>query len=277
MDPRDRDILRRDLRGGAPRRRRGRIGGGPRHPVAGRSPGLRRRGARAGQPGPRPHHRLGGRSRAGRRRHRPLAARRRGRHRRARSGRRAAGGRHLRQDPRVQPRPSAPRREPSRRPPFRAVARGPRPRAAVRRAAGERGAHHAARRSGLGRVPPAGPDPGRRRRRGIRQGGQAARPGVPGRAGHRAAGEGRTTRPLHVPPADAPGAGPRRPQPVRLLLQRAQDRGAAGSAAAPPTRPEPRPPSRTGPTWPAAFRTRPSTCSSPRPATRWRSWATAPP
>ena len=41
-----------------------------------------------------------------------------------------------------------------------------------------------------GRLPAAGAHPGRRRGRGVRQGGQAARPGLPRRAGDRAAGRG---------------------------------------------------------------------------------------
>ena len=48
-------------------------------------------------------------------------------------------------------------------------------------AAGERRPHHAARRARVGRVPAAGADARRRRRRGVRQGGQAARPRLSGR------------------------------------------------------------------------------------------------
>ena len=152
------------------------LAGGPRHSVPGRPSDIRRRGARAGEPRARPHHRLGRGSGAGRGGHRPPAARWHRRDRRARAGGRAAGRGDVWQDARLQPRRPADRGEPSRRPSLRPVARRPGARAAVRRAAGERRAHHAARRAGLGRVPAAGPDAGRRGRRGVRQGRQAARP-----------------------------------------------------------------------------------------------------
>ena len=67
------------------------------------------------------------------------------------------------------------RRAPSRGSPVRGDARGPDRVTAVRGAAGERRAHDAARRAGVGAVPAAGPDDRRCRRRGVRQGGEAAR------------------------------------------------------------------------------------------------------
>ena len=278
LDPRYRDILRRDLRGGAPRGRRRRLDRGPRDPLAGRASRLRRSGARAGEPGARPHHRLGGGPRARRRGDRPRPGRRRRRDRRSRPGRRPPRRRHLRQDARLQPRSPAAGRESPRRTSLRADARRPRPGAAVRGPAGERRAHHAARRAGLGRVPAAGADARRRRRRGVRQGGQAAGARLSRRSGDRAAGEGGGSRPLRLSPSHAPGSRARGTQPLRLLLQRAQDRGAAGGASR--RRPRPARPSRrrsaSGRTWLADFRTRRSTCWWRRRRTRSRRSATAP-
>ena len=148
--------------------------GGPRDPLAGRAPRLRRSGPRAGEPGARPHRRLGGGPRARRRGDRPRPGGRGRRDRRSRPRRRPPRRRHLRQDARLQPRSPAAGRESPRRASLRPDARRPRPRAAVRGPAGERRAHHAARRARLGRVPAAGADARRRRRRGVRQGGQAA-------------------------------------------------------------------------------------------------------
>ena len=73
--PRHRDVLRRDLRRRAPH---GDGAGGrarlARHPLPGRAPDLRRRGARAGQPRPRAGDRLGGGPGPGRRRDRARAS-----------------------------------------------------------------------------------------------------------------------------------------------------------------------------------------------------------
>ena len=130
-------------------------------------------------------------------------------------------------------------REPSRGPSLRAVARGPRARAALRGAAGERRAHHAARRARLGRVPPAGPDAGRRRRRGVRQGGQAARARLSRRPGDRAARRRRAIRAASPSPgrcsrswsATGPTATPSRSADSRPPCC-ARSRGAAHGRAA---------------------------------------------
>ena len=96
------------------------------------------------------------------------------------------------------------------------------------------------------RVPPDRPHPRRRGGRGLRQGGQAARPRLPGRAGDRPRVQGRQRsrlRPAAVqdhaqgPHAGAgrhPSAGVREGAraPRRLQLQRPQDRRAAAGAGA---------------------------------------------
>ena len=84
----------------------------------------------------------------------------------------------------------------------------------------------------------------------------------------RLAREGNPGR-FRFPTTDAGRPRARRTVALRLLLQRAQDRGAAcgeGRAAG-----------RThGPTWRGAFRMPPSTCSPPRRRMRWKRWVTRP-
>ena len=125
---------------------------------------------------------------------------------------------------------------------------------------------------GLGRVPAAGADARRRRRRGVRQGGQAARARLSRRAGDRAAGAARDDPAASAFPVPCCQELERDgTQPLRLLLQRAQDRGAARGAAEPTRR---RAADRADGCVAAASRTRPSTCWSRRPRTRSRRSAT---
>ena len=72
-------------------------------------------------------------------------------------------------------------------------------------------------------------------------------PRLPGRAGHRPAGDGGRPRGDRLPPADARRG-------LRLLLQRAQDGGRSTTCASTPTS--------ARPTWPPRSRRRSSTCSS---------------
>ena len=138
----------------------------------------------------------------------------------ARRGRRGQGVRAGRRqaDLRRQPPRRARRRRHARaRPAARAGDRAAGLRRALVAAAGRRhhGRRHAARR-----------DHRRRGRRGVRQGGPAARHGVPGRAGHRPCGPRRRRRVDRVPARAHRAEGPGR-APVRLLLLRAEDRGRA--------------------------------------------------
>ena len=87
------------------------------------------------------------------------------------------------------------RRESSRGASLLAVHREPaRGRVSVRRADRQRRPHAAGPCAGLGPLHQAGLDRGRRGGRGVRQGGEAARPAVSGRAGNRAGGDARETR-----------------------------------------------------------------------------------
>ena len=81
-----------------------------------------------------------------------------------------------------------------------------------------------------GRVPAARPDARRRRRRSVRQGGQPARARLSRRPSDRAARARGTAGSVPVPATHAPGARPRRAEPLRLLVQRTQDGGAPGRA-----------------------------------------------
>ena len=72
-------------------------------------------------------------------------------------------------------------------------------------------------------VDAAGLDHRRRRRRGVRQGGPAARPAVPGRTAHRPGGGLRLVGGDRLPARAVLAARPRA-APLRLLLLRAQDR-----------------------------------------------------
>ena len=155
------------------------------------------------------------------------ARRRRDRgHQRARPGRRAAGRRRRRQGARARAGQAAVRRQP----PGRARRRRPaRARPAARARAWRcwsRGGHSSlllvedvtARRRAARR------HHRRRGRRGVRQGGPAARPAVPGRPAHRP-GRARRRPGAHRLPARAdrpPGPGA---APLRLLVLRAEDRG----------------------------------------------------
>ena len=85
----------------------------------------------------------------------------------------------------------------------------------------------------------------------------------------RLAREGRAGT-VQVSPPDAAGDGPPGRAAVRLLLQRAQDRGAARGAA------EHGPRRATAPTWRSRSRTPRSTCWSRRRRTRSTRWATRP-
>ena len=86
---------------------------------------------------------------------------------------------------------------------------------------------------GLRPLPAPRADPRRRRRRGLRQGGQAARPALPGRRGHRPAGAGGRSTRRAVP------QGHRQGRTARLQLLRPQD-------GAPPPREEARRPGGAG-------------------------------
>src|SRR5207247_2354322 len=160
--------------------------------------------------GPRAHRSRGDLDRRGRRRGDP-GARPRGR---------PAGGRRVRQGPRLRRGARADRRAPHGGSPVRAGDRRSRSGAAVRRTARVGRSHAVARRPGLGALPPAGPDARRRGGRGVRQGRDAAWPRVSRGASDRAAGPARRPGALHVPARDA---GRR----VRVLVLRAQDRRAA--------------------------------------------------
>ena len=182
-----RDVVRRDLRGVASNR--GRPLGARRtgDSLAGHPPRVRRRCSRAGEPGARAVDRLGGRARPGRRRNRPPAGGRHRRHRRTGTRRRAARRPHVREDARLHPRPAIRRREPHGGASLRPHARGSGAGSPVRGTARERRPHHVARRPGVGGVPAAGADTRRRRRRGLRQGLQTPRPGLPRRTRDRTA------------------------------------------------------------------------------------------
>ena len=195
--------------------------------------------------------------------HRRGAAGRRGRgrgHRRARADRRAAGRGGRGQGLRGGLGRAAVRGEP----PVRARRGGhpaARPAAAVPGPAGLRRALQPARRARPGRPGhPARRHHRRRRGRGVRQGGPAARAAVPRRPAHRPGG------PRRRPGGDRlPARADRTPRrAVRLLLLRAEDRGGPARRGAAAGR-RPRCRSRT---WRPASRRPWSTCSPPRRCAR---------
>src|SRR5229473_5108047 len=84
--------------------------------------------------------------------------------------------------------PAARRRQPPRGPHLRRLPDTPAPRVPVSRAGRLRRPHGPLPRAGAAPLRARGPDAGRRRGRGLRQGGEAARPRLPGRARDRADG-----------------------------------------------------------------------------------------
>ena len=157
------------------------------------------------------------------------------------TGWRVAGRRDVRKDPGPPPGHSAHRRASPRGPPVRADpgASGIRP--ALRGPAGERRAHPAARRPGLGpvpaaRVPPATMPPARRSTRSALCSAWV----IP--AGRRSSGWLAAARPgrFRFPRPMLNTLARRGSRPVQLLLQRAEDRRAARGQA------EPRPRARSG-------------------------------
>ena len=197
---RDPDRLPRPLRRGCPR---------DREPQAHRGD---RRGLRGG-------HGAGGPLARAARAARPPRARRGRRDAGPRPGRGARGGHRLRQGARVGGGPPARVREPPRGAPVRQPVRNARPGPPLRGEPPVGRAHDARARARLGRLRGARRDARRRRGRGVRQGGQGARPGLPGRPGDQPARQDGQPARRRLPPRD--DAQPRLP----LLAVGPQDRG----------------------------------------------------
>ena len=130
--------------------------------------------------------------------------------------------------------PAARRRAPSGRPHRIARAAERRAAAAVGRARRLRRPHQPVSRRAPGALPAAQPHARRCGGRGVRQGGEAARPRLSGRAGHRSAGEDRQRSRGRAADDAADARGSQRAGAEgrsRLQLQRPEDRGAAPRAA----------------------------------------------